>query len=142
MKKFMILALVLCAVAFSQSYRVGAFYGDIAITSTNTPTLIGYLPPNAVISTVNIGWGVLHTNVTPTTSNYLQVGIASQTNYFVASTNMPPRTYNSTVVAVSNSHIILSSRNATPIYGYQTRLGGAVDSLAGTLRVIITYVQK
>lgn len=143
MKQFLILAALIVGSAFGQlRFSAGAFYGDIAITSTNTPTLLGSLPAGACITGIRTGWAVHHTNVTPTTSNYLQVGIVSQTNYFLASTNMPPLTYWLPGLAVSNAFRVLSTTKATPIYGYQTRLGGAADSLAGTIRVVIEYVQK
>ena len=142
MKKIMFIVAMLSGLTFAQTYRAGAFYGDIAVSSVSNLTLIGTLPPNAAIYGLVITESVLSTNTLST--NSIQIGIAANTNYFLTATQLPmivANLYQSPTTGTSNIGPIINTLKPTPIYGYITRVGAQVSAV-GTVRVFIKYVQK
>lgn len=143
MKKYFLLLAILCGVAFGQlNFRQGAFWGDLSIASPSNYTLIGHLPANASITDIKLIESVHSTNTEST--NSVQIGIVTRTNYFLSTTQCPmvivPGIVRPTT-ACTNVGMVISSSKPTPIYGYITRVGAQVSAV-GTLRVIVEYVQK
>lgn len=143
MKKILLLLAILAGTAFGQlRYSMGVFYGDIAIaTQTSNYVLLGALPAGAMLYGIRIGEAVKSTNTEST--NSIQIGIVSKTNYFLGTTQVPMQIVPGLVMptGVSNAFQVLSSTKATPIYGYLFRSGAQLSGI-GTVRVAITYVQK
>lgn len=141
MKHLFIMLALVAGVAFGQTrYNAKAFYGDILATNVSNMVLLGSLPGGAILTGVTVGEAVKNTNVAAT--NSIQIGIVSRTNYFALSTQLPLLIApNPVSLALTNGFIIISQYNPTPIYGYITRVGAA-DSLIGTFRIVVEYLQK
>lgn len=141
MKQFLILAALIVGSAFGQlRFSEGAFYGDVAISAVSNYTLIGSIPAGASLVRISVGQSVNLTNEVGATNSF-QVGIKTQTNYFVISTACPVVGSIAVPTTLSNSFRVLSSTTATPIYAYLTRLGSPVTAV-GTYRFVVRYVQK
>jgi hypothetical protein len=75
----------------------------------------------------------------------VQVGLVSQTNYFLISTQAPVIPAAGVIrptTACTNVGIIISQRSPTAVYGYLTRVGAIAGAVVGSVRVVIDYVQK
>lgn len=141
--KIILVLAVVAGTAFGQlRFSLGAFYGDITMAQTSNYVQLGQLPAGAVITAIKIGEAVKTTNTECT--NSIQIGIRTQTNYFLGSTQLPLQVAPAVIytTSLSNGFRVLSSTVATPVYGYVTRAGALAGTAYGTYRVVIEYVQK
>ena len=144
MKQLLLIAALIMGAAFGQlRYNAKAFYGDILISSQKSNmTLLGTLPGGAILTAIYFGYSVTPTNAAALT-NWLDVGIKTQTNYFLPKTQIPGYgSFTRMTTTMSNGLRILSATDPTPIYGYISLTGVTADTSAGAARVCIEYIQK
>lgn len=143
MKQFLILAALIVGSAFGQlRFSANAFYGDITSAQVSNYVLLGAIPAGAILTGIRLGEAVKSTNVECT--NSIQIGIRTSTNYFLHTTQLPMQIAPSIgdPLGVTNGFIVLSTKSATPVYGYVTRAGALAGAAYGTWRVVIEYLQK
>lgn len=141
MKQLLLIAALIMGAAFGQlRYNAKAFYGDISVLTVSNYTLLGSIPGGAILTGIKIGESVKSTNTEST--NSIQIGIKTSTNYFVGSVQVPMQIVPTPLVCtLTNGYKILSATDPTGVYAYLTRVGAA-NTAIGTLRIVVEYLQK
>ncbi len=148
MKKIIILILAVVTVAFAAKVSTGSISVDIDSTggvfqNLGTNVLIGYLPPKAAISSINV---IPSAVFDATTNNFVNISAiykikttnATQTTYFLIDHSVG--TLAPTFCAITNGYTVCSSNSTVPLYvNYEQ--SGATRVTNGKARIIVNYIQ-
>lgn len=145
MKKAIIVSLCVLAVAlFAARVRMGALALDV--DSSTTTALVGYMPPNSVVSSVDVIVGVPFNaqsnkllsvfSVTESLSNFTKL---VTTNTFIASYSLAATNSITAPFAAASLYMTKQPKAAVPVYATYSQTG--TNANVGAARVVVTYIQ-